>query len=230
MKQELKNKFESGEIILIYKPIEWTSFQVVNKIRWIIKSKLGLKKIKVGHAGTLDPLANGLLIVCTGKMTKLIDSIQVLQKEYTGVITLGATTPSFDLETNFDQIYDYTHVTKKLIQLKKKKFIGFINQYPPIYSAIKKNGKRLYQYAREGETVEFSSRKVEIKKFDLIKISLPEIHFRILCSKGTYIRSIAHDFGKELNSGAYLSQLSRTKIGVYDIADALSIEEFEKIL
>ncbi len=224
---KLRDKFNNGQIILINKPLRKTSFEIVKKIRFILKKYLNLKKLKVGHAGTLDPLASGLLILCTGKMTKNIESIQNQYKEYCGIITLGSTTPSYDLETGFDSFYDYSHVDEKLIKLIKKKFLGDIYQFPPVYSALKKNGKRLYEYARKGEKIKLNSRKIEILEFDIKKISLPNIYFRIKCSKGTYIRSIANDFGKNLNSGAHLSKLSRTKIGDYSIDQSIKIEDFE---
>ena len=226
-KTTLRNKFNNGQIILINKPIGKTSFEIVKHIRFFLMKYLKLNKLKVGHAGTLDPLATGLLILCTGKMTKKIESIQNQYKEYTGIITLGSTTPSFDLETEFDSLYDYSHVDEKLIQSIKKKFLGKVDQFPPVFSALKKNGKRLYEYARKGEKINIKSRKIEILEFDIKKISLPNIYFRIKCSKGTYIRSIANDFGKSLNSGAHLSKLSRTKIGDYNISQSIKIEDFK---
>ena len=226
-KTTLRNKFNNGQIILINKPVGKTSFEIVKNIRFFLMKYLKLNKLKVGHAGTLDPLATGLLILCTGKMTKKIESIQNQYKEYTGIITLGSTTPSFDLETEFDSLYDYSHVDKKLIQSIKKKFLGQIDQFPPVFSALKKNGKRLYEYVRKGEKINIKSRKIEILEFDIKKVSLPNIHFRIKCSKGTYIRSIANDFGKSLNTGAHLSKLSRTKIGDYNISQSIKIEDFK---
>ncbi|NND62972.1 MAG: tRNA pseudouridine(55) synthase TruB [Flavobacteriaceae bacterium] len=222
--------FQNGQLILIDKPLEWTSFQVVNKVRWLIKKQFGIKKIKVGHAGTLDPLATGLLILCTGKFTKRIETYQAQQKEYTGTFTLGATTPSYDLETEINQEFDISEITQQEILDATQQFIGKIKQKPPVFSALKKDGKRLYEYARSGEEVEVPSREVEISAFDISEIKLPEIKFRVVCSKGTYIRSLAHDFGKALNNGAYLSELRRTKIGDYDVENAMSIEEFEKKL
>jgi tRNA pseudouridine55 synthase len=216
----------SGQVLLIDKPLHWTSFQAVNKLRWEIRRAFNIKKIKVGHAGTLDPLATGLLVICTGKMTKQIDTFQGQIKEYTGTFVLGSTTPSFDLETEIDQTYPTEHLTEQLIKNATSQFIGDINQYPPVFSAIKKDGKRLYEFARAGEDVEIKSRKVNISEFEITKIDGLNIDFRVVCSKGTYIRSLAHDFGKALNSGAHLSALRRTKIGNFNVIDALSPEKF----
>jgi len=218
--------FTNGKVILIDKPLNWTSFQVVNKIRWAIRRKFNLKKIKVGHAGTLDPLATGLLILCTGKMTKKINLYQAESKEYTGTITLGGTTPSFDLETEVNQTFPTDHITEELILDAAQSFKGLIQQKPPIYSAIKKDGVRLYELARKGEQTEIKSREVHIIDFEITKIDLPEVSFRIECSKGTYIRSIADDFGKKLESGAHLSSLRRTKSGNFDLSTAISPELF----
>ena len=219
-------EFLSGQVLLIDKPLNWTSFQVVNKLRWEIRQAFNIKKIKVGHAGTLDPLATGLLVVCTGKMTKQIDTFQGQVKEYTGTIVLGSTTPSYDLETEIDNTFPVNHITEDLIHNTTKRFIGEIEQFPPIFSAIKKDGKRLYEFARAGESVEIKSRKITINTFKITRIALPEVDFRVVCSKGTYIRSLAHDFGKALKSGAYLSALRRTKIGDFNVNDALTIERF----
>lgn len=219
-------EFLQGKVLLIDKPLEWTSFQAVNKIRWHIKKRFGLKKIKVGHAGTLDPLATGLLIICTGKKTKSINEYQAQEKEYTGTFFLGATTPSYDLETEVNQTFDIDHISEEKIYNTAKSFIGEIDQKPPIFSAIKMDGKRLYDIARKGETAEIQSRKISISKFEITRIVLPEVDFRVSCSKGTYIRSLANDFGQKLNSGAYLSALRRTRIGNFSIENALSIDEF----
>ncbi len=223
-------EFQNGKVVLIDKPLEWSSFQVVNKVRWLIKRKFGLKKIKVGHAGTLDPLATGLLILCTGKFTKKIESFQAQHKEYTGTFTLGATTPSYDMETEVDQDFDISEITEKMIRETCELFTGKVEQKPPVFSAIKKDGKRLYEYARKGKAVEVPSRTIEIFEFEIGRIELPEVEFRVVCSKGTYIRSLAHDFGIALKNGAYLSSLRRTKIGDYHVRDAVSIEEFENNL
>lgn len=225
-----KDSFQQGQILLIDKPLNWTSFQVVNKVRWLIKKQFNLKKIKVGHAGTLDPLATGLLIICTGKFTKQIDTYQAQEKEYTGTFTLGATTPSFDLETEIDQTFDISNLTEEKIRVATGGFIGKIQQQPPVFSAIKKDGKRLYEFARSGEDVEVAFRKVEITLFEITRIALPEVDFRVRCSKGTYIRSLAHDFGKALNNGAHLSVLRRTKIGEFSVDDAISLDTFEILL
>jgi len=227
---ELREKFLNGEVILVDKPFNWTSFQVVNKIRWMIKTTLGIKKIKVGHAGTLDPLASGLLILCTGKMTKQIEQFMGQEKEYVGTFSLGATTPSYDLETEINQYFPIEHIDKKLLENTLTQFTGIIDQQPPVFSALKKEGKRLYEFAREGQEVEVPSRKVTIRNFEITQINFPEIDFKVNCSKGTYIRSLAHDFGKSLNSGAYLSLLRRTRIGKYSIENAIQIEDFEKLL
>lgn len=211
----------SGQVLLIDKPLEWTSFQVVNKLRWYIKQKFGIKKIKVGHAGTLDPLATGLLIICTGKFTKKIDQYQGQIKEYTGEITLGATTPSYDLETEIDATFPTDQISAEIIRHTTEEFTGEIEQVPPIFSALKKDGKRLYELARAGKTIEIKPRTVYIKEFEIVSIALPKIYFRVVCSKGTYIRSLAHDFGKALDSGAHLSKLRRTKIGEFSVENAL---------
>ncbi|QTE24095.1 tRNA pseudouridine(55) synthase TruB [Polaribacter cellanae] len=218
--------YKNGQVLLIDKPLNWTSFQVVNKLRWEIKQRFKLKKIKVGHAGTLDPLATGLLIICTGKQTKEIDTYQGQIKEYTGTFTVGATTPSYDLETAINETYSIDHISKKLLEETTQQFIGKIQQKPPIFSAIKKDGKRLYELARKGETTEIKARTVTVSEFEITNVNLPKVDFRIVCSKGTYIRSIAFDYGKALNSGAHLSTLRRTKIGDFSVDKALSLEEF----
>jgi tRNA pseudouridine55 synthase len=222
--------YKNGQVLLIDKPLTWTSFQVVNKLRWNIKQRFNIKKIKVGHAGTLDPLATGLLIICTGKQTKSINEYQGQIKEYTGTITLGATTPSYDLETEVNETFSIDDLTEELLHKTTKVFIGDIQQKPPIFSAIKKDGKRLYELARKGETTEIKSRTITISEFEITKIDLPNVEFRVVCSKGTYIRSLAYDFGKALNSGAHLSELRRTKIGDYSVNNAQSIEGFIKNL
>ena len=218
--------FQEGKVLLIDKPLHWTSFQVVNKLRWEIRRSLNIKKIKVGHAGTLDPLATGLLVICTGKMTKNIDSFQAQIKEYTGTFVLGSTTPSYDLETETDQTYPTEHLTDELIRKATQQFIGEIAQFPPVFSALKKDGKRLYEYARAGETVDIPSRQVHISSFEITRIENLEVDFKVVCSKGTYIRSLAHDFGKALDTGAHLATLRRTKIGDFDVDSAVSIENF----
>jgi tRNA pseudouridine55 synthase len=222
--------FKNGQVLLIDKPLTWSSFQAVNKLRWHIKQRFKIKKIKVGHAGTLDPLATGLLIICTGKQTKEIHTYQDQIKEYTGVFTLGATTPSYDLETEIDQTFSIEHITEELLKETIKQFVGDIQQKPPIFSAIKKDGKRLYELARKGETTEIQARTVTVSKFEITGVNLPNVEFKIVCSKGTYIRSLAYDFGNALKSGAHLSALRRTKIGNFSVEDASSIEDFIKKL
>jgi tRNA pseudouridine55 synthase len=228
--------FHKGEIILINKPYKWTSFDVVNKIRNIVKRipspdpTLNLKpqtsNLKVGHAGTLDPLATGLLIICTGKLTKQIDNYQAKEKEYTGTFFLGATTPSYDLETKVNQEFETSHINNELIFETANKFKGKILQAPPAHSAVKIDGERSYKNARKGIETKMISKEIQIHEFEITKIELPLVHFRIVCSKGTYIRSIANDFGKELNSGAYLASLCRTRIGEFKLENAMTVEEF----
>ncbi len=221
----------AGKILLIDKPLNWSSFQAVNKLKYILKRKYDLpKKFKIGHAGTLDPLATGLLIICTGKFTKSITEIQAQAKEYTGTIVLGATTPSYDLETEIEATFPTEHITDTLILETTKQFIGEIDQKPPVFSAIKKDGKRLYEHARAGEEVEIQSRKTTIHEFEITRIQLPEVNFRVTCSKGTYIRSLAFDFGLALQSGGHLSALRRTKIGDYSVENGITPDDFEKSL
>lgn len=216
--------FKEGTLLLVNKPISWTSFDVVNKIRYKLKYRLGVRKIKVGHAGTLDPLATGLLIICTGKFTKKLNTLQVLQKEYTGTMKLGATTPSFDAEMEEDKQFPSEHITAELMEKERQQFLGDIEQIPPIFSAIKVDGQPLYKKARKGKTVEIKARPVHIYNFDLSSVALPYVDFYVKCSKGTYIRSLANDFGKALDSGAYLTALHRTAIGDYKIEDAWDLE------
>lgn len=219
---------EQGGFILLNKPYTWTSFQATKKIQYILKRHFGLKKIKIGHAGTLDPLATGLLVLCVGKYTKRIEEFQAQEKEYTGTIHLGATTPSYDLETEIDNTYPVEHINENLIYETAKAFIGERSQIPPIFSALKINGVRAYTKAREGKEVEIKERTIHIYDFEITDIRFPEVDFRIRCSKGTYIRSIARDFGAKLNSGAYLSALCRTKIGDFKLSEAFSIEQVEE--
>ncbi len=213
-------EIQNGQVFLIDKPLDWTSFDVVNKIRWNLRKTYQLKKIKVGHAGTLDPKATGLLIVCCGKMTKQIDQIQAQHKTYTGTIKLDATTPTYDLESEEDHHFSIEHLTEEKIHKATKQFVGKIDQIPPMHSAIKKDGKRLYEIARAGETIEIEPRKIEISSFKITRIELPFVDFEVACSKGTYIRSLAFDFGKSLQVGGYLTALCRTKIGDYALKDA----------
>jgi tRNA pseudouridine55 synthase len=219
--------YQEGQILLIDKPLKWSSFQAVNKLKFGLIKELKLpKKFKIGHAGTLDPLASGLLLICTGKFTKRIEELQGQAKEYTGTITVGATTPSYDLETEINATFPTEHITQDLINETLPQFIGEIDQKPPVFSAIKKDGKRLYESARAGIEVEIKTRKVMVSEFEITRIALPEIDFRIVCSKGTYIRSIAYDFGLALNSGGHLTALRRTKIGEYSVKNATEPEAF----
>lgn len=222
--------YQEGQVLLIDKPLKWSSFQAVNKLKYTLINKVGLpKKFKIGHAGTLDPLATGLLIVCTGKFTKRISEIQGQAKEYTGTFYIGATTPSYDLETEIDETFPTEHITADLIHKTVPQFLGEIDQKPPIFSAIKKDGVRLYEHARAGETVEIAFRKTTIHEFEIRRIALPEIDFRVVCSKGTYIRSLAFDFGKAMQSGSHLKALRRTKIGNYAVENAFSPEDIERL-
>jgi tRNA pseudouridine55 synthase len=217
---EVRKTFEEGKVILIDKPLHWTSFDVVRKIRNSIKIK------KVGHAGTLDPLASGLLIVCTGKFTKKINEYMAQEKEYTGTFTLGATTATYDKESVAENFKDYSSITQENIEAATKQFVGAIQQFPPIYSAIKKDGVALYELARRGEEVELKARTITISEFEITKVEMPIVHFRVLCGTGTYIRSLAHDMGAALGCGAYLSELRRTKIGEHDVVNAEGMEGF----
>lgn len=212
------------QVLLVNKPSNWTSFDVVNKLRYTISKKIG-KRIKVGHAGTLDPLATGLLIICTGKNTKRIDEFTGMDKEYTGTFFLGATTSTYDSEMEPDATFSVAHITDALLKETAEKFLLLKEQLPPVYSAIKIDGKTAYAQARKGIEVEMKPRPIQIKEFDLTRVELPVVDFRVLCSKGTYIRSLAFDFGRLLNSGAYLKTLCRTKIGVFDLNNAVTIEE-----
>ncbi len=218
--------FAHGELLLINKPYKWTSFDVVGKIRNSLKPL----KLKVGHAGTLDPLATGLLIICTGKLTKQIDTFQAQEKEYTGTMILGATTPSFDMETAVDSQFPFAHLTDEQIQNATSTFKGDIEQYPPAHSAVKVNGERLYVKARLGEEVELRKRFVTVNEFEITRIALPEVDFRIVCSKGTYIRSLISDFGKKLDSGAYLSKLTRTRSGNFLLQNAYEVADLVQYL
>ncbi|MBA3681122.1 MAG: tRNA pseudouridine(55) synthase TruB [Bacteroidetes bacterium] len=224
--------FYTGEVLLIDKPYTWSSFQAVNKLKHAIKNHPsfmvdGVKvKPKIGHAGTLDPLATGLLIVCTGKKTKTINDLMGMEKEYTGTFLLGATTPCYDLEKEVDKTFPTEHITLEAIQQTAKDFTGILQQVPPIFSAVMINGKRAYEMARAGEEVEMKSREVEIKEFEIISVNMPSVSFRIVCSKGTYIRSIARDFGLALNSGAHLTALCRTRIGDFKLSNAVTPQEF----
>lgn len=220
----IQQPYFEGKALLINKPLHWTSFDVVRKLRSLLQIK------KIGHAGTLDPLATGLLIVCTGKFTKKINEFMAQEKEYTGTFTLGAVTPTYDLESVPEQQKDISFLTSAMLETATKKFIGDIEQLPPMFSAIKKDGVALYELARRGEEVELKSRSIHISSFEITKVELPVVHFKVICSTGTYIRSLANDYGAALGCGAYLSSLCRTRIGEFKIGDATSIEEFEQTL
>lgn len=218
------NPFEAGKVLLINKPLRWTSFDVVRKIRNLIRIK------KVGHAGTLDPLATGLLIVCTGKFTKKINEYMAREKEYTGTITLGTTTPTYDLESEPVNQQPYNHITREAIEAATAQFRGDIMQVPPIHSAIKKDGKRVYEMARRGQDVQLDPRPVTIHAFEIVHVELPLVSFRVVCSTGTYIRSLANDFGAALGCGGHLSSLCRTRIGEFLLEDAMTVQQFEESL
>lgn len=221
-----KAEIESGQLFLIDKPLEWTSFDVVNKMRYALRKAYGFKKLKVGHAGTLDPLATGLLLIAVGRKTKTINDLMGMNKSYSGEIYLGATRPSYDMETEIDSEYPTSHIDEALISQVKQEFIGEIEQVPPIFSAIKKDGKKAYESAREGTEIKMEARKVHIHSLQLDAREFPVLSFEVNCSKGTYIRSLAHDIGKALNSGAYLKSLRRTSIGDFSIDDAQQLEVF----
>lgn len=223
-----EEQFKEGQVLLIDKPLNWTSFQVVNKIRWLIKRQYKLKKIKVGHAGTLDPLATGLLIICTGKMTKQIQAFQGFPKIYTGTFELGTTTLSYDKETEVDQYFPIDHINQDVLEQTRQSFLGLQDQTPPIFSAVKKDGERLYNLARQGKTTDIPKRQINIYDFELTNINLPFVNFKVRCSKGTFIRSLAHDFGQKLNSGAHLAGLRRTAIGDYSVDQAIGVDSFEE--
>lgn len=220
----IQQPYSDGKVLLINKPLHWTSFDVVRKLRSLLQIK------KIGHAGTLDPLATGLLIVCTGKFTKKINEYMAQEKEYTGTITLGAVTPTYDLEGEPEMQKDYSFVTAEMAETATKKFVGDIDQLPPVFSAIKKDGVALYELARKGIDVKLEPRKINIKTFEITAINLPVISFKVVCSTGTYIRSLANDYGAALGCGAYLSSLCRTRIGEFKVGDSVSMEEFEKLI
>lgn len=222
--------FEAGEILYFDKPLTWTSFDLVNKIRYAIKRDLGIKKPKIGHAGTLDPLATGVLIVCTGKKTKMIEHLQYETKEYVATLMLGETTPSFDMETEVDATFPTEHITKELVEKTLKKFLGEIQQIPPAYSAVKVDGKRAYEYARKGKDVELKPKTLVIDEIELLEYAMPVVKIRVVCSKGTYIRALARDIGEALNSGAHLTVLRRTRIGDVTVDKCISVEQFQAIV
>lgn len=222
--------FIDGEVLFFNKPLTWTSFDLVNKVRYMIQRKLHLKKIKIGHAGTLDPLATGVLIVCTGRKTKQIDSFQYQTKEYIADLMLGETTPSFDMETEVDATYPVDHITRELIEEKLKSFIGEIQQIPPTYSAVKVDGKRAYEYARKGKDVELKPKTLVIDEIELLECNLPAVKIRVVCSKGTYIRALARDIGEALDSGAHLTALLRTRIGDVKLDNCVTMEQFQFLI
>ncbi len=222
--------FLDGEILYFDKPLEWTSFDLVNKVRYMIKRKLGVKKFKIGHAGTLDPLATGVLVVCTGKATKRIEELQYQTKEYVATLRLGATTPSFDLEQEIDAEYPTEHITREMVEETLKSFLGEIQQIPPVYSAVKVNGKRAYDYARKGNEVELKPKLLVIDEIELLDCQLPYITIRVVCSKGTYIRALARDIGIALKSGAHLTSLRRTRVGDITVENCISLEEFQNMV
>jgi tRNA pseudouridine55 synthase len=230
MDDKQKSIFEEGQVLLFDKPVYWTSFDLVNKVRIIIRSTFGIKKIKVGHAGTLDPLARGLMIVCTGKATRKIDDFRDLDKEYVATIHLGETTPSFDLETETDNRYPTDHITEEMVKDVLAGFLGEQKQLPPMYSAKLISGKRAYEFARKGIEKKLDPVTVFFKEIELLSFEIPEIKVRLLCSKGTYIRSFARDFGTALKSGGYLSSLERTAIGVYHVRNAYSLDKFQEYI
>jgi tRNA pseudouridine55 synthase len=230
MLSEELSVFEEGQVLLFNKPLYWTSFDLVNKVRIMIRSALGIKKIKVGHAGTLDPLATGLMIICTGKATKKVDEFRDLDKEYIATLHFGETTPSFDLETETNGKYPADHINAELVKKTLKSFLGEQKQKPPLYSAKFVDGKRAYELARKGVKRELEPVTIFIRELELLSLGIPEMSIRLLCSKGTYIRSFARDFGSALKSGCYLSSLERTSIGSYKIKDAFTLEKFSKYL
>ena len=222
--------FKAGEVLYFDKPLKWTSFAVVNKIRYHICRKLGVKKLKVGHAGTLDPLATGVMIICTGKATKRIEEFQYHTKEYIATLQLGATTPSFDLEKEIDATYPTEHITREKVEEVLKQFVGTIEQVPPVFSACKVDGKRAYDLARQGDEVELKAKTLVIDEIELLECNLPEIKIRVVCSKGTYIRALARDIGQALDSGAHLTGLIRTRVGEVKLEDCMKVEDFEEWL
>jgi tRNA pseudouridine55 synthase len=229
MQSEIKTfDFQKGEILVFDKPLDWTSFDLVHKVRYIICKHLKIKKLKVGHAGTLDPKATGILVLCTGKATSKIESLQADEKEYVATLKFGATTPSYDLESKEDRQFDTTLLTKELLVEVLKQFIGTISQIPPEFSAIKIDGKRAYQYARQGIAIEIKPKILEVKEIEVLSFSIPEVKLRIVCGKGTYIRALARDIGEALNNGAYLTGLRRTRVGSYDLNQAINLVEFLK--
>lgn len=220
--------FQKGEIMVFDKPLNWTSFDLVHKVRYVICKNLKIKKLKVGHTGTLDPKATGVLILCTGKATSLIQTLQSDEKEYIATLKIGATTPSYDMESPENKQFDTAHITENLFREILKQFIGIIKQIPPEFSAIKIDGKRAYEYARKGIAIEIKSKTVEINNIEVLSFFLPQVKLRIVCGKGTYIRALARDIGEALSCGAYLTDLRRTRVGVYDLSQAIILDDFLK--
>jgi len=220
--------FQKGEILVFDKPLDWTSFDLVHKVRYIICKKLKIKKLKVGHAGTLDPKATGVLVLCTGKATSKIETLQADEKEYIATLKVGATTPSYDLESDEDSQFETEHITRELFDEVLKQFIGTIEQIPPVFSAVNIDGKRAYQYARKGVAVEIKAKTLEVKEIEIVKFALPEVQIRVVCGKGTYIRALARDIGEALQSGAYLTGLRRTRVGDFNLNHALDVNDFLK--
>lgn len=232
MNDELKqqNPFSEGMFVVVDKPLEWTSFDIVNKFRYLLHRKLGTRKLKVGHAGTLDPLATGVVVVCTGKYTKRIEEVQLQEKVYTATIQLGATTPSFDLESEVDATYPTEHITKELVEEVLGRFVGEIDQVPPTFSAVKVDGKRAYEYARKGHELELSAKRIRISDIELLNFDLPHIEVRVTCGKGTYIRALARDIGVALGSGGHLTSLRRERVGDFSTDRAIRVEEFGEFI
>lgn len=228
--QPLPDPFPPGVMFLIDKPFGWTSFDVVNKIRYPLSRRLGIRKLKIGHAGTLDPLATGLLVLCYGSFTKRIEEIQAQEKEYTGTIRLGSTTPSFDLETEIDRLFPTEHIDSQLIEKTRHQFIGDIQQRPPVFSAIKIDGKRAYESARAGRDLEMAARTVRIDEFTITRFEMPDVDFRVVCGKGTYLRSLANDFGEALGSGGHLTALRRTKTGGFSVENAWQVTDLVSLI
>lgn len=222
--------FQAGEVIAFDKPLDWTAFRLVGRVRWLLCRRLGVKKLKVGHAGTLDPKATGVEILCTGKATKRIEELQRCTKEYVAEILLGATTPSFDLELPVDRTFPTEHITREMIEATLPQFIGDIRQVPPVFSACKINGDRAYDLARKGKEVELQAKTIRIDAIEIVDCSLPRLTLRIVCGKGTYIRALARDLGTALGSGAHLTGLRRTRVGDYDLARCHTLESFEELL
>lgn len=228
--QQKQNPFSEGMFVVVDKPLKWTSFDIVNKFRYLLCRRLGIKKLKVGHAGTLDPLATGVVVVCTGKFTKRIDEVQRQEKVYTATVRLGATTPSFDLESEADATYPTEHITQELVEEALARFVGEINQVPPTFSAVRKDGKRAYEYARKGHDIELDTKRIVVYSIELLRYELPDIDIKVTCGKGTYIRALARDIGAALGSGGHLTALRRERVGTFTIEEAITVEEFSEFI